>query len=186
MINPPHDQMWSEFHPLWDALLAAGGGLLVAGGYGLFLKQHWLLNNPAVPTIVQLERWGDQTPRVTKDQDIVVDLDLIASEIAQRQMTDALRNRGFNVVDKHPRWQFEKVLDTGKQMVVDLHAHLPTRQNPNLALDKLRVKHKPSLGDAGLHGRQNAEAAGCEHHPFQFEVGGVGIPASQTPLHGLS
>jgi len=31
-----------------------------------------------------------------------------------------------------------------------------------------RVKHKPSLGEQGVHGRTNPEAVGSELHPFQF------------------
>ena len=67
-------------------------------------------------------------------------------------------------------------------MVVDLHSPLPDSDNQNLALDKLRVKHKPSLGDAGVHGRQNPEAAGSDRHPFRFEIGelAIGVPNPVT------
>jgi hypothetical protein len=175
MTDDPGDQMWEEFRPLWDALCVAGGNLLLAGGYGLFLKQHWLFANRSEPTIIPPDQWGDKTARVTKDLDFIVGLDLIASTTAQAHLIDALSNCGYIVAHEHPRWQFAKNLQGGKRILVDLHAEVPMSASLNLALDKLRVKHKPSLGAGGIHGRQNAEAAGCEHHPFRFEIGGIDI-----------
>ena len=36
------DPLWRYFVPLWADLTAVAPGLLLAGGYGLFLKQSWL------------------------------------------------------------------------------------------------------------------------------------------------
>lgn len=37
------DLLWPHFQPLWRDLVAAcSTNILVAGGYGLFLKQRWL------------------------------------------------------------------------------------------------------------------------------------------------
>jgi hypothetical protein len=67
------DPLWSHFHPLWtDLSRVASDDLLVAGGYGLYLKQRFLLANPALPIAVPLDRWLDATPRVTKDLDLVL------------------------------------------------------------------------------------------------------------------
>jgi hypothetical protein len=165
--------MWQEFKPLWIGMRATGGRLLVAGGYGLFLKQHWLRSNAAVPIIVPLPRWGDSVPRVTKDLDLVVGLDIISAAQSQQLMAIALRERGFEA--KHPRWQFEKKLDDDRSIIVDLHAAVPASKHPNLQMDKLRVKHKPSLGEDGIHGRQNPEAIGGDRHSFGFDLEGVEI-----------
>ena len=59
--------------------------------------------------------------------------------------------------------------------MVDLHAELPESKFENLKLDQLRVKHKPSLGDKGVHGRQNPQASGCNLYPFLFEIEGISI-----------
>ena len=173
MTESPNDLMWQEFKPLWTSMNTAGTGLLVAGGYGLLLKQHWLVSNINVPIIVPLAQWNEITPRVTKDLDIVVGLDIISSATSQKMMTYALESRNFTVKD--PRWQFEKVLNAERSIILDLHSALPTPPHPNLQMDKLRVKHKPSLGDNGIHGRQNPEAIGCDLHPFQFAIEGVEI-----------
>jgi hypothetical protein len=50
---------------------------------------------------------------------------------------------------------------------------LPEPENLNLTVDKLRVKHRPSLGEEGVHGRQNPQAAGCSLHPFFFQIDGT-------------
>jgi hypothetical protein len=163
--------MWQEFKPLWVGMQATGGQLLVAGGYGLFLKQHWLLSNNGVPIVVRLSQWGDATPRVTKDLDLVVGLDIISASQSQKLMANALQARDFDV--KVPRWQFEKKLDADRSIIVDLHAAVAVSKHPNLQMDKLRVKHKPSLGQDGIHGRQNPEAIGCDRHSFRFEIEGI-------------
>jgi hypothetical protein len=169
------DPMWNEFQPLWRELLLAGDQVHLAGGYGLFLKQRWLLANPEQAIVIPLENWQDATPRVTNDLDIVVGLALLASDESQRAIVDAMGHNNFKVVEQNPRWQFEKQFEGDRRIVVDLHAELPESENPSLVLDKLRVKHKPSLGADGVHGRQNPQAAGCSLHPFLFQIAGLTI-----------
>ncbi len=52
-------------------------------------------------------------------------------------------------------------------VVVELHSAPPLPQMQNLDTDRTRVKHKPSLGDAGIHARKNPEALGCDRN-FEF------------------
>ncbi len=169
------DPMWREFQPLWSELQLVGNQVHLAGGYGLYLKQRWLLANRGCPTAIPLDNWLDPAPRATNDLDIVVGLALLADAAAQRSIVQALERNNFKVVAEHPRWQFEKQLDPDRRVLVDLHAELPESENQNLALDKLRVKHRPSLGEQGVHGRQNPEAAGCSLHPFLFQIGDIVI-----------
>jgi hypothetical protein len=172
----PHDDpMWREFQPLWSELQLVGNQVHLAGGYGLFLKQRWLLANRDYPTVIPLENWVDTGPRATNDLDIVVGLALLADAEAQRSIVRALERNKFKVAEQHPRWQFEKQLDSDRRVLVDLHAEMPEGENQNLVLDKVRIKHKPSLGDEGVHGRRNPEAAGCSLHPFQFKIGEITI-----------
>lgn len=175
MIGTRNDPMWSEFKLLWDEFRAAGLRLLLAGGYGLFLKQNWVSSNPEIQTVIALPRWLDAAPRVTKDLDLVVGLDIISSGDAQEAIVTILTKHGFIVSEKNPRWQFVKQLGPGHSLVVELHAPLPTSAHPNVHADDVRVKRKPSLGVAGIHGRTNPEAVGCDHHPFSFETDGLTI-----------
>jgi hypothetical protein len=170
------DPMWNEFRPLWADMPLADNQVLLAGGYGLFLKQHWLLDIRDYPTIIPMENWRDAAPRVTQDLDFVLGLDLLASAEGQGMIVQALDKNKFKVVEKNARWQFEKNLEQKKRILVDLHAELPDPENQNLETDKrVRVKHKPSLGDYGVQGRQNPEAAGSNLHPFHFTLEGISI-----------
>ena len=44
MSDEVQDELWPHFVPLWTDLRKIAPGLLLAGGYGLFLKQQWLIS----------------------------------------------------------------------------------------------------------------------------------------------
>lgn len=178
------DPLWPHFHPLWtDLHKVASSDLLVAGGYGLFLKQKFLLANSALAIVVPLDRWLDTSPRVTKDIDLVIGLDLIATEERHPRILDAFETNGFRVSERPSgkRWQFVKPLPDSRIVLVELHAPRPENGHPGVTATDQRVKHKPSLGDAGIHGRANPEAAGCDLFPFRFEIDGIN-PAVVNPI----
>lgn len=171
------DEMWPHFAPLWLDLRTISPRLLLAGGYALFLKQQWLVSKAdnSAPTLVAVERWIDSTPRVTNDLDFVVELDLIASPEDQRLLNKVLEKHQFSVVPKNSRWQFTKQVDEARQVVVDFHAAPPLQERDDVRVQSRRVKPNPSLAQLGIHGRENAEAIGCERHPFTFEFADVEI-----------
>jgi hypothetical protein len=175
MSDPSSDPLWAEFCALRAEMLAEGLDILLAGGYALFLKQRWVQSQPDVPVVVAPASWLDVAPRVTKDLDLVVSLDVLASADAQGSLTSLLKRRGFEVSEKNPRWQFAKSMSDGKQLLVEFHARRPTSTHPNLHDDDRRVKHQPSLGLEGVHGRTNPESIGCELHPFVFEIDDVKV-----------
>ena len=144
---------------------------------GLFLKQRWLSSSASLPTVVPIPNWLDTTPRATKDVDLVLGLDLIKDASHQKSVVSALKQNGFEASDRESeqRWKFLKRLSGDQLIVVEMHAQ---RRDPNLdgitATGK-RVKHKPSLGEQGVHGRTNPEAVGSELHPFQFSLDDVNL-----------
>ncbi len=163
--------MWREFTPLWMDLCSVNPQLLICGGYGLFLKQQWL-GEPQqrdLPIIVNLNRWRDATPRVTKDIDLIVGVDLISSESQSQSFVSALNAHDYQVTETNPRWQFEKQLVGQRKIIVELHCSVPPPNTPQVQTDRFRVKHKPSLGEGGVHGRINPEAAGSDLHCIDFE-----------------
>ena len=164
------DLLWEHFSPLWIDLTGVSNDILLAGGYGLFLKQQWFAEGePTVPAI-PLESWEDATPRVTKDIDLVIGLDLIANETENKRIMQILDGHGFRVSEKSTgkRWQFVKKLEDDQEVITELHAPTPGDEALSLKSDRIRVKHNPSLGEQGVHGRHNKEAVGCELHPFQL------------------
>ena len=44
MSETIQDELWPHFVPLWTDLRSIAPRLLLAGGYGLFLKQQWLIS----------------------------------------------------------------------------------------------------------------------------------------------
>lgn len=190
MSSEAQDGLWPHFVPLWSDLRAITPTLRLAGGYALFLKQRWLIDQTrslslsgsaalvddkgapvtaeAVLTLIDMTRWGDVTPRVTKDFDFVVSLELIASEADQKTLTVVLAKHGFEVVKKNARWQFEKKVTADQSVLLDFHAPSPAEPRDDLRVEKRRVKPGRSLGDTGIHGRENPEANATELHPFAF------------------
>lgn len=172
------DLLWPHFQPLWRDLVAVSStNILVAGGYGLFLKQHWLSRSASLPTVVPIPNWLDTTPRVTKDVDLVLGLDLIKNASHQKSVVSALKQNGFEASDRESeqRWKFLKRLSGDQLIVVEMHAQRPDPGVDGITATDKRVKHKPSLGEQGVHGRTNPEAVGSELHQFQFSFDGVNL-----------
>lgn len=172
-----NDPLWSHFTPLWLDFEKTGGQVSVAGGYGLFLKQQYLLHAGAEPIVVPFERWPDAAPRATGDMDLIIGLDLISDKDANNHLLKALERAGFEVSReaRGKRWQFFKELDDDRHVIVELHAPKPEEDAKGFKANQFTIKHKPSLGDEGIHGRTNQEAIGSELHPFLFELESVQI-----------
>lgn len=197
MSGDSQDELWSHFVPLWTDLRAVAPSLLLAGGYGLFLKQQWLVSQlhflgtgdgysivtergeklvvDEVRTLVAIHRWRNQMPRVTKDFDFIASLDLIASEAEQQRFHEVLERHGFKVVPTNARWQFKKEVSDGRSVVLDFHTPSPTGKRDDLRVQSRRVKPQRSLGQRGIHGRENREAISSELHPFSFTHSDVKI-----------
>jgi hypothetical protein len=208
MSNGFQDELWPHFAPLWIDLRAIAPRLLLTGGYGLFLKQQWLISqlrflgtedghsivtengkklivDDGVRTLVAIDRWNDQILRVTKDLDFIAGLDLIASVEEQQRLHAALEKHDFKVVPANARWQFEKKLSAGRTVVLEFHAPSPAGKRDDLRVQSRRVKPQPSLGQAGIHGRENPEAICSELYPFSFSSGGVEIVLPNPVTLGL-
>lgn len=190
MSEDLQDGLWPHFVPLWADLRAITPKLLLAGGYALFLKQRWLIAQArtitassgatlvddkgtaftavTVPTLIDMTRWSEVNPRVTKDFDFIVSLELIASEGDQKMFDAVLAKHGFEVVTRNARWQFEKKVTADQSVLLDFHAPSPTEPRADLRVEKRRVKPGRSLGSTGIHGRENPEANATELHPFTF------------------
>jgi hypothetical protein len=190
------DGLWPHFAPLWTDLRGITPDVLLAGGYGLFLKQRWLASQIGllatergniittekgggiivneIRTVVDLSRWIDGVPRATKDFDLVVGLDLIASPTSQGQVAQAIEKHEFAVVPGNERWQFRKKITDNQNVMLDFHAFAPGAARADLRVGDLRIKPKPSLG-LGIHGRKNPEAVGSNLHPFAFTMDSVAV-----------
>lgn len=178
------DPLWPPFASLWVELRRIAPGILLTGGYGLFLKQGWLLSNGSIPTIVGVHAWHDQIPRSTQDLDFIAEVGLIASPAHQRALDTILVAHRFEVVAQNARWQFSKQLDSGHSLLLDFHTPTPSGERRDVRVESRRVKPQPSLQSMGIHGHENRDAVGCDLRPFSFPVQGLDIvipnPVSQA------
>ena len=176
-----NDPLWPDFAPLWISLKAAANGkpIMVAGGYGLFLKQAYL-QQTSTRVIIPFNQWGvtNQAPRTTKDIDAIVDLEIIADQKLNEACYQSISDLGYALGPKlsDQRWKFRKRTgeEAGNEIILELHAPIPAvpdkKDNGKLEFGKNCVKHKPSLKGKGVHGRRNPEAVGCFLHPYEFTV----------------
>lgn len=172
-----NDPLWPHFQPLWaDLQNKQADRIFIAGGYGLLLKQAWVWQTE-VSIVIPLNRWRDANPRVTNDVDLVISVEIIAGTSSNQSILVALSKNGFLVTEKllGKRWQFTKCIGENRSVLVELHAPHPGQPRADIRVEEIRVKHHPPLGDAGIHGRTNPEAIGCELQPSRFELGGQAI-----------
>lgn len=174
MSDLDDDPIWPHFRPLWCSLHQAGREqVTIAGGYGLFLKQKWLIRNSDIPLAVPIRQWRDETPRATKDVDLVVGLDLIANQELQPIVLSKLNEEGFRVAEERDGqfWRFQKiVLPQGSSIVIELHAPTPPADHPDLTSNRKKVKRREILADPGYDARHTAASVGFQLHPFPFEL----------------
>ncbi|MEO6907623.1 MAG: hypothetical protein ABI210_07005 [Abditibacteriaceae bacterium] len=174
MRFPPTIDLWPHFLPLWTQLNQIAPNFLIAGGYGLFLKQRWLKTAP-VQVLVPIERWNAPEPRATKDLDVIVELNIIASPENQQQIHEILEAQEYQVVPGNERWQFVKPIAPDQSVILDFHSPKPGPERSDLRAKGRRVKPKLSLKQTGIHGHENFEAVGCELHPLTFTIDDIQI-----------
>src|SRR5690606_18597189 len=75
------------------------------------------------------------------------------------------------------RWKYFKEIDKDQHVIVELHAPKPEgdANTERLKANRFTVKHKPSLGEQGVHGRTNHEAVGSGLRPVRFQLEAVQI-----------
>jgi hypothetical protein len=95
-------------------------------------------------------------------------------DLVAASSTNILVAGGYGLFLKQ-RWKFLKRLSGDQLIVVEMHAQRPAPDLDGITATDKRVKHKPSLGAQGVHGRTNPEAVGSELHPFQFSLDDVNL-----------
>tara|TARA_R110002096_G_scaffold430378_1_gene644135 strand:- start:1440 stop:2315 length:876 start_codon:yes stop_codon:yes gene_type:complete len=162
------DDLWKHFALLLPELNAIGERpILVAGGFGLIMKQQWLLSEEgrSEKIIVPLERWKDPQLRSTKDVDIAIGLDLLCNPENQKSVAKLLNRNGFTEDVKY--WKWTKQLPPDNEVVIELHAPTSGIENtiPELKKEGNRIK---GPGKNSIHGYANAELVGHDVFPFSF------------------
>jgi hypothetical protein len=172
------DKLWPTFQNLWrDIERVLPGKMLLTGGYALYLKQSWLqeLGQQASRIAIPFDRWPDQTPRATKDFDLITTLEMLTARADQEAIDAVLKQHIFEPSPGNERWQFRRTAEPGAEITIDFHSPVPTAGRAGLRINARRVQPKPSLNGIGIHGRANQEAEFALHAPFQFEHQGLQV-----------
>lgn len=102
-----------------DAALGSEPALIIGGGYGLYLKQLYLRENPSVRTLFALKDLPGA--RTTNDVDLILRAEIVTDSESMRSIREALDALGFSVVETAKYTQFVRPMQQG-QVKIDLLA----------------------------------------------------------------
>ena len=141
--------------------------LIIGGGYGLFLKQLHVKDNPGIRTLFSHDLLP--TPRTTEDIDLILRAEIVTDSDSMKEIRDALDALGFEVVDTAKYMQFTREMEPG-QVKIDLLA-APLGEFANrVKKDVRRVRPKPSVK---LHASKLEEAVGVDRDTLRIPITGT-------------
>lgn len=141
--------------------------LIVAGGYGLFLKQIYLGNHRNYQTLFSFEVLPGA--RTTRDIDIILQAEIVTSSEMMGRIRTALDQLGFQVVNTAKYTQFVREIEFGKSVKIDLLAAPLGHYEERVKRDRRRVKPVPGVQ---LHASKLEEALGVERFLQKIPVSG--------------
>jgi hypothetical protein len=94
-----------------DAALTSTPKLIVGGGYGLYLKQLYLRENPQIRSLFQVQSLP--TARTTEDIDLILRAEIVTDSESMGTIRAALDQLGFTVVETAKYTQFVRQMPTG-------------------------------------------------------------------------
>ena len=141
--------------------------LIVGGGYGLFLKQTYIADNPELRTLFPLASLP--RARATEDIDLILRADVVTDSSAMKTIRKALDVLDFRVVETARYMQFVRPFSPG-QVKIDLLAAPLGSLAKRVPKDPRRVKPRPSVK---LHASKLEEAIAVDREPLRVPVSGV-------------
>jgi hypothetical protein len=144
--------------------------LLIGGGYGLFLKQHYLAASGETQTLFAPETWPQ--PRSTNDIDVLLRPEIVTESRSMGIIRKALDRLRFLPVPGAEYMQFVKPLDAVRSVKIDfLAGPLGKFEDPSkVKIDDRRIRPRPSVK---LHAHRMDEAVVYEWEPTEVPVAGA-------------
>jgi hypothetical protein len=149
-----------------DAALNSTPQLILAGGYGLYLKQQYLRENPQIRTLLAIDALP--TARTTEDIDLILRAEIVTDSASMGTIRAALDGLGFTVVETAKYTQFVRPMPPG-QVKVDLLAPPLGEFASRVPHDARRVRPRPSVN---LHASKLAEALAADRHALAIPLQG--------------
>lgn len=165
----PEDLLERSLLDLLFELRDAELPLILAGGYGLYLKRQYVLKTGA-----RLIMDWIPPARSTNDLDVFLRTEVLANSHQAKLLREALDRLGCQVVKGAENYQFVRqitVVGTTREVKIDLLTREPDpMQYPNLRYDTRRVRPRPSVN---LHAHTTKEAIAIEEDPIPVTLSGI-------------
>lgn len=149
-----------------DSALGGNADLLLAGGFGLYLKQLHLEASKA-RTRLPTNQWP--RARTTQDIDLFLRAEVVADASQMAQYRAVLDRLEFKV-EAEAKWLKFRRSVKGQDVVVDLM--VGPMGDLEDATERSTIRVKPR-GSSGLHARATDDALGVENEPSRIPVAGT-------------
>ena len=151
-----------------DAILESQE-LIIGGGYGLYLKQLYLKQNPQIRTLFPPSTLP--SARTTEDIDLILRAEVVTDSKSMKAIRDALDTLGFAVVATAKYTQFVRDMQPG-QVKIDLLAGPLGEFANRVPKDARRVKPRPAVG---LHASKLEEAVAVDRETLRIPISGAAL-----------
>lgn len=144
---------------LFHLLGANAHGILLGGGYGLYIKQLHLMDSMQ-PTLIPLELWP--AARATQDLDLFLSVELVSDANAMSVIRNTLDRLGYEVIEGSEYMQFVRAITDARAVKIDLltaqldvlkadtRIHADDRRARPTAPDRPRLHAHPTDGALSL------------------------------------
>ena len=149
-----------------DSALNSPKKLIIGGGYGLYLKQLYVRDNPQIRTLFAVSELP--SARTTEDIDLILRAEIVTDSESMKVIRGVLDDLGFTVVATAKYTQFVRPMSPG-QVKIDLLAAPLGEFASRVPRDARRVKPRPSVD---LHASKLEEALAVDRHAIPIPIQG--------------
>jgi len=149
-----------------DSALNSRKKLIIAGGYGLFLKQLYVRDNPQIRTLFGEDALPNA--RTTEDIDLILRAEIVTDSASMKVIRSVLDQLDFTAVKAAKYTQFVRPMSLG-HVKIDLLAAPLGEFASRVPRDARRVKPRPSVG---LHASKLEEALAVDRHAILIPIQG--------------
>ena len=164
------DLLRTSLLDFWHALGDDARGVLLGGGYGLYLKQLHLAET-AARTLLPGDSWP--APRATQDLDLFLNAEIVADVESMSSIRRALDGLGYVVVPGSEYLQFYKNLSESRAVKIDLlTAQLAELQQSQTIRADSRRARPSAKNHPQLHAHPTDGALALTESPLTIQIDG--------------